>query len=148
MAKPSAFGALNGLKVIDASRVLAGPQAAQTLADHGADVIKIEPPFGDDTRRWGPPYHRGTAAYFYGANRNKRSMSIDLSQPEGRDILMHLLEVADVFLENFKTGTMEKWGIGWDVLQTRFPRLIYCQITGYGNDGPLGGHPGYDAVAP
>jgi len=147
MPPPSAFGALHGLKVIDASRVLAGPQAAQMLGDHGADVIKIEPPFGDDTRKWGPPYHRGTGAYFYGANRNKRAMSIDMNTEAGREVFLRLLDGADVLLENFKSGTMEKWGIGYDTLEKKFPRLIHCQITGFGNDGPLGGYPGYDAVA-
>ena len=142
-----AFGALHGLKVIDASRVLAGPQAAQMLGDHGADVIKIEPPFGDDTRKWGPPYHRGTGAYFYGANRNKRAMSIDMNTEAGREVFLRLLDDADVLLENFKSGTMEKWGIGYDKLKEKFPRLIHCQITGFGNDGPMGGYPGYDAVA-
>ena len=147
MPKPPAFGALHGLKVIDASRVLAGPQAAQMLGDHGAAVIKIEPPFGDDTRQWGPPYHRGTGAYFYGANRNKRAISIDMNTQPGRDVFLRLLADADVLIENFKTGTMEKWGVGYDVLEKKFPRLIHCQITGFGNDGPLGGYPGYDAVA-
>lgn len=147
MSNLPAFGALKGLKVIDASRVLAGPQAAQMLGDHGADVIKIEPPFGDDTRKWGPPYHRGTGAYFYGANRSKRAMSIDMNTETGREVFLRLLESADILLENFKTGTMEKWGIGYDELQKKNPRLIHCQITGFGNDGPLGGYPGYDAVA-
>ena len=147
MPTPPAFGALQGLKVIDASRVLAGPQAAQMLGDHGADVIKIEPPFGDDTRKWGPPYHRGTGAYFYGANRNKRALSIDMNTEAGREVFLRLLDGADVLLENFKSGTMEKWGISYDQLKKKYPRLIHCQITGFGNDGPLGGYPGYDAVA-
>lgn len=143
----SAAGALSGLKVIDLSRILGGPLAGQILGDHGADVIKIEPPTGDDTRQWGPPFQNGTASYFLGLNRNKRSMALDLRQEGARDVLMHLLQDADVLLENFKTGTMEKWGLGYhEVLSQRFPRLIHCQVSGFGSDGPLGGLPGYDAI--
>lgn len=144
-AKPHA---LSGLKVIDASRVLAGPLCAQMLADHGASVVKIEPPQGDDTRRWGPPFKDGSASYFHGVNRNKRAVTLDLGRAEGREVLMRLLEDADVFLENFKAGTMERWGLGYEeVLAERFPRLVYGRITGFGVDGPLGAMPGYDAVA-
>ncbi len=140
-------GALAGIRVIDCSRILAGPLCAQILADHGADVIKVEPPQGDDTRRWGPPFRQGSASYFHGLNRNKRSIGLDLSKPEGRTILLELLETADVFVENFKTGTMERWGLGYDaVLRDRFPGLVYVRISGFGPDGPLGGLPGYDAV--
>lgn len=140
-------GALTGLKVIDLSRVLGGPFAGQILGDHGADVIKVEPPAGDETRAWGPPFLEGTASYFLGLNRNKRGIALDLRQPAGREVLLRLLEDADVVLENFKTGTMEKWGLGFDdVLSKRFPRLIHCRVTGFGADGPLGGLPGYDAV--
>src|SRR5579883_3376779 len=104
-------GALEGLKVIDLSRVLGGPYCAQMLADHGAEVIKIEPPQGDETRLWGPPFDAdGISAYFAGINRNKRTVALDLSKPEGRTVLLKLLEDADVLIENFKTGTMEKWG--------------------------------------
>jgi crotonobetainyl-CoA:carnitine CoA-transferase CaiB-like acyl-CoA transferase len=145
-ASTHASGALAGLRVIDLSRVLGGPYCAQYLADHGADVIKIEPPQGDETRYWGP-FKDGKSAYFSGINRNKRNAAIDFSKPEGREILFTLLEDADVVLHNFKSGTLEKWGMGYDeVLSQRFPRLIYCQITGFGDDGPLGGLPGYDAV--
>ncbi len=141
-------GALEGIRVIDASRVLAGPLCAQILADHGARVIKIEPPQGDDTRRWGPPFKDGAASYYHGVNRNKRSIGLDLSREEGREVLLQLLEEADVFIENFRAGTMEKWGLGYEeVLRGRFPRLVYVRITGFGTDGPLGGLPGYDAVA-
>jgi crotonobetainyl-CoA:carnitine CoA-transferase CaiB-like acyl-CoA transferase len=139
-------GALAGLRVIDLSRVLGGPYCAQYLADHGADVIKVEPPQGDETRYWGP-FHEGKSAYFSGINRNKHNAAIDFSKPEGKELLFKLLENADVLLHNFKSGTLEKWGMGYgDVLSQRFPRLIYCQITGFGDDGPLGGLPGYDAV--
>ena len=139
--------ALDGLRVIDLSRILAGPYGTQVLADHGAEVIKVEPPQGDDTRAWGPPFDAGgTAAYFNGVNRGKRSIVLDLSTPEGRATLLALLEDADVLVENFRAGTLEKWGIGADDLAARFPRLIHCRITGYGDDGPLGGLPGYDAA--
>lgn len=140
-------GALNGIKVLDLSRVLGGPFSAQILADHGAEVIKIEPPQKDETRFWGPPFRQDSAAYFSGINRNKQGISIDLTQPEGREILLKLLADADVLVENFKTGTLEKWGLGYDeVLAKKFPQLIHCRITGFGADGPLGGLPGYDSV--
>ncbi|MGR3322614.1 MAG: CaiB/BaiF CoA transferase family protein [Pseudooceanicola sp.] len=140
-------GALRGLKVIDLSRVLGGPLTGQILGDHGADVIKVEPPAGDETRDWGPPFRDGTASYFDGLNRNKRAMALDLRQEEGRAVLLRLLEGADILLENFKTGTMEKWGLGYDdVLANRFPHLIHCRVSGFGADGPLGGLPGYDAI--
>lgn len=139
-------GALKGLKVIDLSRVLGGPFAGQILGDHGADVIKIEPPAGDETREWGPPFQEETASYFIGINRNKRALALDLRHDDGCGVLLRLLEDADVLLENFKTGTLEKWGIGYDVLSARFPRLIHCRVSGFGADGPLGGMPGYDAI--
>lgn len=139
-------GALSGVKVIDLSRVLGGPFATQLLADHGADVIKLEPPQGDEVRDWGPPFHEDDAAYFIGINRNKRSVGLDLSRPEGRDVLLSLLADADVLIENFKPGSMEAWGIGYEDLKERFPQLIYCKISGFGNDGPLGGFPGYDGI--
>lgn len=144
-----AMGALSGLKVIDLSRVLGGPFCAQTLADHGAQVIKVEPPQGDETRAWGPPFNdAGLAAYYLGVNRNKQGMVIDLSSVEGREIVLRLLEDADVLIENFKIGTLERWGLGYEeVLRARFPRLIHCRVSGFGADGPLGGAPGYDAVA-
>jgi formyl-CoA transferase len=140
-------GALAGLKVIDLSRVLGGPYGTMTLGDHGAEVIKVEPPQADETRGWGPPFKDGTASYFIGVNRNKRALALDLTKPEGREVLLRLLKDADVLVENFKTGTMEKWGLGYeDVLSKQFPRLIHCRVSGFGSDGPLGGFPGYDAV--
>lgn len=139
--------ALEGKLVIDLSRVLGGPYCSQILGDHGAEVIKIEPPRGDETRDWGPPFHEDDSAYYIGVNRNKRSMGLDLSKPEGRDVLMRLLENADVLLENYKPGTMENWGIGYEeTLKKRFPKLIHCRISGFGSDGPWGGFPGYDAI--
>ncbi|WP_349631037.1 CaiB/BaiF CoA transferase family protein [Bradyrhizobium jicamae] len=141
-------GAMTGLKVVDLSRVLAGPLCTQMLADHGADVIKIEPPSGDETRGLGPPFdENGQAAYFGAVNRGKRGMALDLSRAEGRAVLEALLKDADVLVENFLPGTMERWGLGYEAdLSARFPRLIYCSISGFGADGPLGGLPGYDAV--
>ena len=140
-------GALKGIKVLDLSRVMGGPFSAQVLADHGAEVIKVEPPQKDDTRFWGPPFRQDSAAYFSGINRNKQGISIDLTQAEGREILFKLLGDADVLIENFKIGTLEKWGLGFEeVLSKQFPRLIHCRITGFGADGPLGGLPGYDSV--
>jgi len=139
-------GALAGIRVIDLSRVLGGPYCTQILGDHGAEVIKVEPPQGDETRGWGPPFLAETASYFIGVNRNKRGVAIDLAQPAGRELLCRLLEDADVLVENFKPGTLEKWGLAVDVLAERFPRLVHCRVSGFGADGPLGGLPGYDAV--
>jgi crotonobetainyl-CoA:carnitine CoA-transferase CaiB-like acyl-CoA transferase len=140
-------GALSGIRVVDASRILGGPLCGQILGDHGADVLKVEPPQGDDTRQWGPPFtDRGVASYYLGLNRNKRLLSLDLAKPAGRDALLALLADADVLIENFKTGTMEKWGIGYETLAERFPRLIHCRVSGFGADGPLGGLAGYDAA--
>jgi len=149
---PASGGALAGVKVIDLSRVLGGPYSTMILADHGADVIKVEPPQGDDTRQWGPPFAQRPdgsrdASYYLGVNRNKRSLALDISVPAGREVVLRLLADADVLVENFKTGTMEKWGLGYaEVLEKRFPRLIHCRVSGFGADGPLGGLPGYDAV--
>lgn len=144
----SVTGALAGLRVIDLSRVLAGPLCTQMLADHGADVIKVEPPTGDETRTLGPPFDSdGNAAYFTAVNRGKRDVAMNLSMPSGRDALLRLLEGADILVENFIPGTMQRWGLDYeDELKPRFPGLIYCSISGFGQDGPLGGLPGYDAV--
>jgi formyl-CoA transferase len=141
-------GALAGLKVVDLTRVLGGPYCTMLLSDHGAEVIKLEPPQGDEVREWGPPFNEdGDASYFVGVNRNKKSMGLDLAKPAGKDVLLRLLEDADVLVENFKPGSMEKWGLGYEtVLAERFPRLIHCRVSGFGADGPLGGFPGYDAV--
>ncbi len=140
-------GALAGLKVIDLTRVLGGPYCTMILSDHGAEVIKVEPPQGDEVRDWGPPFQDGDASYFIGVNRNKRAIALDLGRPAGRAVLLRLLEGADVLIENFKPGGMEKWGLGYaNDLAPRFPRLIHCRISGFGGEGPLGGLPGYDAI--
>ncbi|MGY8526684.1 CaiB/BaiF CoA transferase family protein [Paracidovorax citrulli] len=140
-------GSLAGIRVVDLSRILGGPYCGQILGDHGADVLKIEPPQGDDTRTWGPPFREdGVASYYIGLNRNKRVMRLDLTDAGQREVLLGLLAEADVLIENFKTGTMEKWGLGYDTLSQRFPRLVHCRVSGFGADGPLGGLPGYDAA--
>ena len=147
MSEPGEFGALAGLRVVDLTRVLGGPYCTQILGDHGAEILKIEPPQGDEVRDWGPPFREGDASYFIGVNRNKRSMGLDLSRDDGRAVLLRLLEQADVLIENYKPGAMEKWGIGYEeTLKTRFPRLIHCRISGFGSDGPFGSLPGYDAA--
>ena len=148
----TAAGTLAGLKVVDLSRVLGGPYCTMILADHGADVLKVEPPQGDETRLWGPPFAERSdgsrdASYYLGVNRNKRAISLDVGGADGRAVLLRLLEDADVLVENFKTGSMERWGLGYEqTLAARFPRLIHCRVSGFGADGPLGGLPGYDAV--
>ena len=140
-------GALAGFRVIDLTRVLGGPYCTQILGDHGAEIIKVEPPQGDETRDWGPPFSGDYSSYFAGVNRNKRGIALDLSRGQGRDVVMRLLEGADALVENFKTGTLEKWGMGYEqTLAREFPRLIHLRISGFGADGPLGGYPGYDAV--
>jgi crotonobetainyl-CoA:carnitine CoA-transferase CaiB-like acyl-CoA transferase len=144
--RASLGGALTGVRVLDISRVLGGPLSAQMLADHGADVIKIEPPRGDETRGMGPPFHKDGSSIFINVNRNKRGMALDLATEAGRSVLLRLLEQADVLVDNFKPGTMQKWGLGYDVLSQRFPRLVHASITGFGADGPLGGAPGYDVM--
>ncbi|MCO5145037.1 MAG: CoA transferase [Aquamicrobium sp.] len=139
-------GSLAGIRVIDLSRVLGGPYCTQILGDHGADVIKVEPPQGDETRAWGPPFENGSSSYFQGVNRNKRGIVLDLKREEARAMLLVMLESADVLVENFKPGTLEGWGLGPDILAARFPRLVHCRVSGFGADGPLGGLPGYDAA--
>ena len=141
------YHALQGIKVLDLTRVLGGPYATQILADHGAIVTKVESQLGDEVREWGPPFTNNMASYFINVNRNKRSIAMDLKKKAGKEILLKLLEKSDVLIENFKTGTMEKWGLGYeDILKDKFPRLIHCRISGFGAKGPLGGAPGYDAI--
>ncbi|MGW5075091.1 CaiB/BaiF CoA transferase family protein [Rhodococcus sp. NPDC004095] len=148
-ATSTGVGALTGLRVLDLSRVLAGPYTAQTLADHGAEVIKVEAPSGDETRGWGPPFEEeGASSAYYGSlNHSKDNICLDLRTEAGRDVLRNLLAGADVVIENFKAGTMSRWGFDYDtVLAEANPRLVYCRVTGFGVDGPMGGLPGYDAV--
>lgn len=141
-------GPLQGVKVLDLSRVLAGPYCTMLLGDYGADVIKVEPPGGDDTRQWGPPYLGGESAYYLSCNRNKRSMVLDLSTEQGRSVLLRLARQSDVLVENFKLGTMERWGVGYEaVLRQENPGLVYCNISGFGRTGPYAHLPGYDFLA-
>lgn len=138
-------GLLNGVRVIDLTRVLAGPYCTMMLGDLGADVIKIEAPGrGDDTRHWGPPFTGGEAAYFISTNRNKRSLTLDLKSARGQEILRTLIRQGDVLVENFRAGTLARWGLDYETLQTLRPGLIYCTITGYGYTGPYQNRPGYD----
>ena len=141
---------LDGIKVVELARILAGPWAGQTLADLGADVIKVEAPEGDDTRRWGPPFiDRGddrSAAYFHATNRGKRSITCDFRTPEGQAVVRRLVADADVVIENFKVGGLEKYGLDWPSLQQVNPRLIYCSITGFGQTGPYAHRAGYDFI--
>ncbi len=138
-------GALAGIRVIDLSRVLAGPLCTMNLGDLGAEVIKVElPGRGDDTRGWGPPFAGTESAYFLGVNRNKRGITLNLKEMRGQELLKSLLRSADVLVENFKVGTLEGWGITDAWREREAPRLIHCQITGYGSRGPRAGMPGYD----
>lgn len=141
---------LAGIKVIELARILAGPWAGQTLADLGADVIKIEAPEGDDTRRWGPPFidrdGDRSAAYFHATNRGKRSIICDFRTPEGQDVVRKLIADADVVIENFKVGGLAKYGLDWPSLKQVNPRLIYCSITGFGQTGPYAHRAGYDFI--
>jgi crotonobetainyl-CoA:carnitine CoA-transferase CaiB-like acyl-CoA transferase len=140
-------GALDGIRILDMTRVLAGPYATMILGDLGADVIKVEAPGGsDDTRFWGPPFQNGMSAYYTAINRNKRSITVNLKTEEGRKIIRRLTKTADVVIHNFKTGTMEKFGLGYDDLSLLNPRLIYCSITGFGETGPCSHLPGYDYI--
>ena len=144
--------ALDGLRVLDLSRVLAGPWAGQILGDLGAEVIKVERPGrGDDTRAWGPPYLNdgqgaptSESAYYLSANRNKQSVTIDITRPEGQRLVKQLVAESDVLLENFKVGGLKRYGLDYESLAAINPRLIYCSITGFGQDGPYAERPGYD----
>ncbi|MBL8583340.1 MAG: CoA transferase, partial [Rhizobiaceae bacterium] len=139
---------LAGLKVIELARILAGPWIGQTLADLGADVIKVESPEGDDTRKWGPPWidvgDDHSAAYFHACNRGKRSVVVDFSKPAGQETIRRLVGGADVLIENFKVGGLKKYGLDYETLSAVNPRLIYCSITGFGQDGPYASRAGYD----
>jgi crotonobetainyl-CoA:carnitine CoA-transferase CaiB-like acyl-CoA transferase len=148
-------GALDGIRIFDMSRVLAGPSCTQLLGDLGADIIKIERPGeGDDTRKWGPPFLQDAAghdtkesSYYLSANRAKRSLTLDFTKPEGRELALRLIAHSDVLVENYKVGTLAKYGLGYDALHAEFPRLVYCSITGFGQTGPYAPRPGYDFLA-
>ena len=141
---------LAGLKVVELARILAGPWAGQTLCDLGADVIKVESPEGDDTRKWGPPFiERGedkSAAYFHSCNRGKRSVAVDFRTPEGQEFVRDLVRGADILIENFKVGGLVKYGLDYDALREINPGLIYCSITGFGQTGPYAHRAGYDFI--
>ena len=137
---------LAGIRVVDLTRVLAGPFCSMALADMGAEVIKVEEPGkGDDTRGW-PPFAGGEATYFMAVNRGKKSLTLNLKAPEGQDILRRLIRRADVLIENFRPGTMERLGFGWERMRVESPRLIYCSISGFGESGPEASRPGYDLI--
>ena len=143
---PSIKGALNGIRVLDLSRVLAGPWCGMYLGDMGAEVIKVEPPQGDDTRKWGPPFLESESVYFLGCNRNKKGMVIDLSIKAGKQLLEKLIPKFDVLLENYKLQTLEKWGFDIAWFKKYAPHVVHCSITGYGSKGPQAGLPGYDFI--
>ena len=139
--------ALDGITVLDLTRVLSGPYCTMMLADMGARVIKVEQPGkGDDTRGWGPPFQNGESAYFLSINRNKESVTLNLKHPEGRRVLEALIEKSDVLVENFRPGTLDKMGLGYEALSKQRPDLVYCSISGFGQTGPRRREPGYDAV--
>ena len=138
---------LSGIRVLDLSRILAGPYCTMMLGDQGAEVIKVERPgTGDDTRTWGPPFSGGEAAYYLCCNRNKKSISIDLKNPRGAKLVGELAKTSDVFVENFTPGLMKRFGLDYETLKSINPRLVYCSITAYGQDGPYRDRPGYDMV--
>lgn len=138
---------LENTRVLDLSRVLAGPFCTMVLGDLGAEIIKVEEPTrGDDTRQWGPPFVEGQSAYFLSVNRNKKSVAVDLKHPEGRQVLLDLVARSDVLVENFRIGTMERLGLGYEELRAVNPGLIYCSVTGFGREGPYRDLPGYDPV--
>ena len=138
---------LAGIRVLDLTRILSGPYASMTLADLGAEVLKVEPPQGDDTRGWGPPFVEGESAYYLSANRGKRDIVLDLKQPLAQQALWDLIARSDIVMENFRPGTLEKLGFGWETLHARYPRLILVSLSGYGQTGPYAQQPGYDLIA-
>ncbi len=140
--------ALEGIRILDLSRILSGPYCTMVLSDFGAEVIKVERPgAGDDTRQWGPPFVAGESAYYLSVNRNKKSITVDLGTAEGREIVHALARTADVVIENFRPGTADRMGIGYERLRQERADLVYCSISGFGQDGPHRDRPGYDALA-
>ena len=149
MTQSAPTGPLTGLRVLDLTRVLAGPTCTQMLGDLGAEVIKIEKPgAGDDTRGFAPPYMPGTreSAYFVGVNRNKHSVTVDIAKPEGQALIKKLLASCDILAENFKVGALAKYGLGYEQVHAEFPGIVYCSITGFGQTGPYAPRPGYDSL--
>jgi len=146
MSQSNSNQPFDGVTVVDFTRILAGPYATMMLGDLGAEILKIESPRGDDCRHWGPPFIDGESAYFLAVNRNKKSVCIDLKKEGALEILLELIDGADVVIENFRPGTMERLGLGYEALKQRRPGLVYCSISGYGQSGPLSARPGYDAV--
>src|ERR1051325_2172677 len=139
---------LDDLFVVDLSRILSGPVCTMLMADMGAEVIKIEPPpLGDDSRQWGPPFIGGISTYFLSVNRNKKSLGLNLKAEAGRQILWKLIERADVLIENFRPGVLEKLGFGYKAVSKANPRVVYCSISGFGHTGPYRDRPGYDVIA-
>ncbi|MDQ0218066.1 CoA transferase [Peribacillus cavernae] len=138
---------LNGIRVIDLSRILSGPYCTMTLADMGAEVIKVESPAGDDTRNWGPPFIKCESAYYLSVNRNKKSIVLNLKTEEGKEILLNLIKKADVVVENFRPGTLDRLKIGYETLKKINPKIILASISGYGQTGPYSKKPGYDIIA-
>jgi crotonobetainyl-CoA:carnitine CoA-transferase CaiB-like acyl-CoA transferase len=138
---------LDGIRIIDLSRILSGPYCTMSLADMGAEVIKVEPPTGDDTRQWGPPFVDTESAYFLSVNRNKKSIVINLKEEKGKEILLKMVQNADVVVENFRPGTLDRLGLAYDVLKETNPRIILASISGYGQTGPYAQKPGYDVIA-
>src|SRR5438105_4269796 len=140
-------GPLSGTRVVDLTRALAGPYCSLLLGDMGADVIKIEMPGGgDETRQWGPPFVAGESSYFMSVNRNKRSVTLDLKSADGLDVLRRLIGRSDVLVENFRPGTMARFGLGYPEASALNPSLIYCSVSGFGQTGPRAGEPAYDAI--
>ena len=138
---------LSGIRILDLCRVVSGPFATMQLGDLGADIVKIEDPrHGDESRRYGPPFVEGESAYFLSVNRNKRSCTIDLKSEAGRETVLALAEAADVVVENFRPGTLDKWGLGYEALKARNPQIIQCSISGFGRSGPDAERPGYDLI--
>jgi crotonobetainyl-CoA:carnitine CoA-transferase CaiB-like acyl-CoA transferase len=138
---------LAGIRVLDLTRVLSGPYATMTLGDLGADVIKVEPPQGDDTRGWGPPFVEGESTYYLSVNRNKRDIVLDLKSELGKQVVWDLIARSDIVLENFRPGALDRLGFGWEMLHARYPRVILVSLSGYGQTGPYAEQPGYDLIA-
>ena len=140
------MSSLKNIRVLDLSRILAGPYSTQILADLGAEIWKVESPWGDDSRQWGPPYLNGESAYYLSANRGKKSLIINLKSEKGQNIIKDLVKKSDILVENFKVGNLAKFGLDYKSLSELNPKLIYASVTGFGQTGPRASQPGYDAA--